>query len=293
LSSPENYSKGSLVERQIELQRASNQSASSHAEAFASHRRALTRLLVERAPASGEGRLCILGAGNGHDLDFPALARAYGELHLVDLDREALDAASARLPPEIRERLRLHAPVDLSGLLGRLEAWKRFEVTPDELMAFPDVVSRGVAATLQGPFDVVASTCLLTQMQLAVVETLSDSHRLFEAVRQFLNLAHLRTLIRLTAPAGHALLVSDLVSDQTYPLSELDPEGDHLDLLPELLRTGNLIYAVNPELIALTAREDPFLARFATLSPPLGAWLWMNGNERRFLVYALELTRRA
>ncbi len=217
----------------------------------------------------------------------------YGEIHLVDLDRDALHAASERQEPGVRERLRLHAPVDLSGMLGRLEAWKRFEVTPDELMAFPDAVARGVAGTLPGPFDVVASTCLLTQMQLAVVETLTDRHRLFEAARQFLNLAHLRTLVRLAAPAGRALLVSDLVSDQTYPLAELEPEGDKLGLLPELSRTGNLIYAVNPELLALTARDDPFLARYATLSPPLAAWLWLNGNERRFLVYALELTRRA
>jgi hypothetical protein len=235
----------------------------------------------------------VLGAGNGHDLDFPALARAYGEIHLVDLDRDALVSASERQESQVRERLRLHAPVDLSGMLARLDAWKRMEVTPHELMAFPDSVSQGVAAALPGPFEVVASTCLLSQMQLAVVETLSDRHRLFEAVRQFLNLAHLRTLIRLISPGGRALLVSDLVSNQTYPLAELDPDGEHLGLLPELIRTGNLIYAVNPELMALTAREDPFLARSATLSPPIAAWLWLNGDERRFLVYALELTRRA
>jgi hypothetical protein len=250
-------------------------------------------LLVERAPASGAGRLCVLGAGNGYELDFTELARVYGEIHLVDLDREALVAASERQVPEVRERLRLHAPIDLSGMLERLEAWKRFEVTPDELLSFPDQVSRRIAGALPAPFDVVTSTCLLTQMQLAVVETLTDRHRLFEAVRQFLNLAHLRTLTRLTAPTGRALLVSDLVSDLTYPLGTLDPDADHLGVLPELLRTGNLIYAVNPELIAWTAREDPFLARSSALSPPIAAWIWSNGGERRFLVYAMELTRRA
>jgi hypothetical protein len=292
LSSAEKYPKGPLVERQIELQRASNRSALPHAAAFASHRRTLTRLLVERAKAGATGRLCVLGAGNAYDLDFPALTRVFSEIHLVDLDRDALDATKARQEPEVRERLRLHAPLDLSGMLGRLDAWGRMEVTPDELMAFPNAASRSVAEALPGPFDVVASTCLLTQMQRALVETLSDRHRLFEALRQFLNLAHLRTLARLIAPDGRALLVSDLVSDVTYPLASLDPDGDHLGLLPDIVRSGNLIYAANPELLALTAREDPFLAKSAVLSKPLAGWIWLNGEERRFLVYALELTLR-
>jgi hypothetical protein len=292
LSSAENYSPGSLVERQIQLQRASNRSALPHSEAFSSHRRAQTALIVERARAGGSSRLCVLGAGNAYDLDLPELLRAFGEVHLVDLDLEALEAARERVGPSDRERVRLHAPVDLSGMLGRLEAWRRMEVTPEELMAFPNAASRRISESLPGPFDVVASTCLLTQMQRALVETLSDRHRLFEALRQFLNLTHLRTLARLLTPEGRALLVSDLVSDVTYPLGPLDPAGDHLALLPEIVRSGNLIYAANPELLALTAREDPFLARSAALSNAVAAWIWQNGDERRFLVYALELTLR-
>ncbi len=275
------------------MHRASNRSALPYSESFSSHRRAQTALLVERARADGTSRLCVLGAGNAYDLDLPALARAFGEIHLVDLDRDALEAARDRLDPADRERLRLHAPVDLSFMLARLEAWKRMEVTPEELMAFPNAASRGIAEALPGPFDVVASTCLLTQMQRALVETLSDRHRLFEALRQFLNLAHLRTLARLLAPEGRALLVSDLVSDATYPLGSLDPSGDYLGLLPEVIRSGNVIYAANPELLALTVREDPFLARGAVLSKAVAAWIWMNGDERRFLVYALELTLRS
>jgi hypothetical protein len=51
--------------------------------------------------------------------------------------------------------------------------------------------------------------------------------------------------------------------------------------------------AVHPELLAWTIREDPILQRMARLSPPIDAWLWQNGAERRFLVCALELTRIA
>lgn len=292
MPSAEKDSEKTLLESQIEQHRRSNQSALPYSDAFASHRRALTRLIVERAPSGKVGRLCVLGAGNAYDLDFSELGPAFAEIHLVDLDREALEATRERQSVEVRDKLRLHAPLDLSGMLGRLEAWRQMQVTPQELMAFPNAVSRGIAEALPCPFDVVASTCLLTQLQRALVETLTDRHRLFEALRQFLNLAHLRTLVRLTAPEGRALLVTDVVSNDTYPLDALDLEGDKRELLVEVVRSGNLIYAAHPELLRLTAREDPFLARSATVSEPIAAWLWQNGPARRFLVYALELGLR-
>jgi hypothetical protein len=53
-----------------------------------------------------------------------------------------------------------------------------------------------------------------------------------------------------------------------------------------------VIHSTNPELIRVTAREDPYLARHAELLPLQHAWLWHNGPARTFLVYALELRRR-
>ena len=77
---------GAAVAEQI----ASNQSALGHEASFAEHRARLTREIAERAPASGRGRLCLLGAGNANDVDLELLAKRFAEVHLVDLDRDAV-----------------------------------------------------------------------------------------------------------------------------------------------------------------------------------------------------------
>ena len=252
----------------------------------------MTALATAGVSAADGSRLCVLGAGNCYDLDLPRLTAVYREVHLADIDREALDAARDRQPPEVREKLVCHGPLDLSGVLGEIERWKRLEVTLQELVAAPEAASARVASALPGPFDVVVSACLLTQLQLAALNILSDRHRLFAAVRQTVSLIHLRTLVRLLAPGGRALLVTDLTSNVTYPLQRVDPKADMLALMRALVRNGNVIYAAHPELLSTAFREDPFASRLATLGEPSEAWLWNNGPERVFLVYAMTITRR-
>src|SRR5262245_46170533 len=89
----------------------SNESATGHETFFAEHRARVTREIAERAPASAGGRLCLLGAGNANDVDLDALAAHFAEIHLVDLDPDAVARAIARVPPPQRGRLVPHAPL--------------------------------------------------------------------------------------------------------------------------------------------------------------------------------------
>jgi hypothetical protein len=281
----------SSVAAQIQEQKESNSSAIPHFDAFAGHRARLTEVALAGSTAEAKHRLCVLGAGNCYDLDLARLAAVYREIHLVDIDPGALLRAQGRVALPLRDRIFRHAPVDLSGLFDKLEDWKSFRVKPEDLLEHPDRASKQLAERLPGPFDFVLSACVLSQMQLAILNVLSSEHRLFEAVRQLLNLTHLRTLARLVSGEGRAVLATDVVSDETYPLEQLDPEADMRALLAQLVRAGNAVYAVAPELLAWTAREDPMLRRTITMSAPTDAWLWQNGPERAFLVYAIELRR--
>ena len=58
-------------------------------DAFSGHREKVSAILGAGADPC-PGRLCVLGAGNCNDLDLAALLRAHREVHLVDLDAEAL-----------------------------------------------------------------------------------------------------------------------------------------------------------------------------------------------------------
>jgi hypothetical protein len=88
-------------------------------EPFAEHRRCLTAALARGATA-GRTRLCVLGAGNGNDLDLTALLSAHREVHLADIDDEALARGAERQGVARHPRLHLHGGVELTATLGLL-----------------------------------------------------------------------------------------------------------------------------------------------------------------------------
>lgn len=274
-------------------QEAANLSGLGHEAAFASHRARLTAEILQRAPSGGRGRLCLLGAGNGNDVDLQALTAAFAEVHLVDIDAAAVARARERVPegPAGQGRLVAHAPVDLSGILDRLEAWVR---KPPELAALgaevPAAVAR-VAARLPGPFDVVVSCCLLTQLQLVLLRVVGDANPRFPELRGMVNAIHVRVLAALLGRGAdaRALLVTDMTSSDTYPLDELDPDADLRAVMDHLVHVGNLVHAAHPGLLSAEIRRDPALKAELSVRHPVGPWLWRNGPARTYLVYALEI----
>lgn len=280
----------SRVDQQFEDQRASNASGLPHFEDFRSHRERLTQLLLEGEPRADE-RLCVLGAGNAFDLELERLLARFAEVHLVDIDAAALGRARERVPNGPRSRLLAHAPLDLSGLFEHLERWGNLDITPQELVVAPANGAKRIAAALPGPFEVVASTCLLTQLQLALLQVLGDAHPLFVAVREFLTLTHLRTLAALTKSGGRALLITDLCDTSTLPSDRLRDDADLQALMNEMVATGRVIYAAHPGPLQLALDDDPVLKRAFAPAQLCRPWLWQNGPQRRFLVYALSLRR--
>ncbi len=276
---------------QASAQQLANLSALPHFESFAEHRRHLTRLVLAAAPPHSPRTLCVLGAGNCFDLDLEALTRCYERVHLVDIDVGALERANVRQDPATRARLVLHAPLDLSGFLDRIDRWARLEVTPEELMGHPAASAARLSEQLGGPFDVVLSACMLSQMQLSVLSVLGERHRLFDALRWTLDLTHFRTLAALTRPAGCALFATDVSTEQFHPLAALAPDVDYKALVQELSRTGAVFDFADPQRLTRLFSDDPVLR---SAFPPFevkDAWLWSNGPETKFLVYASELAR--
>jgi hypothetical protein len=258
-------------------------------ELYAAHRARLTDALVESArlaaEAAGPGRpmsLCVLGAGHCNDVDLPRLAERFGEIHLVDFDGPALARAVARQPEAVRPQLRRHV-VDLSGLPARrLGRWKRVPPGPSEIETAAGAALDAILAKLGGPYDVVASTCLLTQMAFALREQLGERHPALEAARFALMRTHLSTVVSLTAPGGVALFASDVVSSTTRPLAEPAPPRNLTDVLRDVVASGGAYFASNPELVA---------GLMAEVAPPelLEPWLWTGPLDRTYLVYALRL----
>jgi len=260
---------------------------------YAHHRGRLTDAIVETvgATAAPAGRLCLLGAGNCNDVDLARLAQRFQEIHLVDIDAAALARAASRQTPEARARLHRHGGVDLSGLSPRLAAWKKQPPTFADVEATAASGRDAILARLPGPFDVVASTCVLTQMAFKLTEVLGDDHLMIGPIRQDLIVAHLGTLLGLTAAGGAALFVCDLASSNFYPLAELPPERDLREVMTDIVDSEAFYQAANPTLIRRLLRRDDALRGRASEPELLDPWLWTGPLDRTYLVYALRLRR--
>jgi hypothetical protein len=259
---------------------------------FEGHRQRVTAEILALAPAGDDargGRLCLLGAGNGNDLDLDALTARFDEVHLVDIDPGALSRATGRQTPAARTKLRSHAPVDLSGLYQQLERRSR-------LPPIDEMVTTGTAEVIRqlpSEFDVVASCCVLSQMAWALQQLASPDGNPVPILEQALLRIHLRAVLHLVRPTGAALLVSDLTSSLFYPpLEELAP-GEDLRALTQNLAARRVAYAVcNPELVRRIIRHDAELAE-TCLGPTLGEpWLWTGPQGLTYLVYPSVLRRK-
>src|SRR5260370_39162212 len=198
---------------------------------YSSHRGKILEL-VRNASAGRGGRLCVLGAGNCNDLDLSSLAQQFSKIHLLDLDREALEGGVARQSFSQAGRVVLDALCDLK------------EASIDEL---------------GGYYDVVLSSGLLTQMFQTIEDRRLDENTELEVVLA-LRTHHLRLLFDLVAPGGAFVLSTDVVSTATAPELRNCPEALLSGRLAKLIEARNFVTGAHPSAIWKELTEQPEFA---------------------------------
>jgi hypothetical protein len=185
-----------------------------------------------------------------------------------------------------------HADRDLSGFLESLPAWRERAPSVDTLARIAPLAGARVAAQLPGPFDVVLSDCMLSQIAWTCFRALGEGPLLMD-VLDVMMAAHLRALVALTRRGGRCLFVTDVVSSETVSLPAPDAKVDAEAYLRQLDERHALFSGTSPALARVMLTQDPVLAREiedVTLGAP---WLWRVSQTRTVLVYALGFTRRA
>jgi hypothetical protein len=258
---------------------------------FSGHRDKVTTLLHG---AAGD-QLAVLGAGNCNDLDLGALAGRFRGIHLLDLDLDAVTRARARLPAPLAQQIVLHAPLDFSGAYDRLPGFRGKTLGAAQLNALPDeALGRALAGlpTLAGQVDTVLSACCLSQIMHSCYLALGR-HDQLEAIATALARVHVRLLLSLVRPGGQVLLVSDMVSTETYPLEEMWGTQSPTALMGQLERAGNFLSGTAPTFIRRLFTSDPVAATLVDGAPTsIEPWLWRMGPDLTFLVYAVVARRR-
>jgi hypothetical protein len=150
-----------------------------------------------------------------------------------------------------------------------------------------------VVAALPGPFEVVLSAGLLSQIMHGCRVAMGESHLHLEFVAKALVTGHLRAMARLLRPGGAGLLVTDTASSKTVPLAERWGKEPPLALLERLQQEDELLSGTTPGLLLRILTEDPVVTPLLAAPPQLiQPWLWTLGNLT-MMVYALVFKRRA
>jgi hypothetical protein len=242
----------------------------------AAHRQRIQELILAGSGERG-GRMCVLGAGNCNDLDLSILGRRFTEIHLADIDREALEAAVARQHPSDDARIVLHAPCDLSGILG-------IEKRPDDLLGR----IRAHSPELDGPYDLVLSTGLLTQMFQSAEDLGLPGPATLDLVLE-LRRQHLRLLFDLVRSGGAFILVTDVVSTASAP-DLRTCAAEHLDArLAQLIEARNFFTGANPAAIWKEITEDAELSRRTSVIESHDPWLWPVTASHDYLTWAMTV----
>lgn len=257
------------------------------------HRRQVTRLIRQAAP-SPSGTLCVLGAGPCNDLSLVDLLSVFETVQLVDIDADMLEQGVQRqkLPPVIlaQQRLQLCGGQDLVGIHQPLlesgaGASSQFDGT-----GFIEQARAAVWEAVPRAVDVIASTCLISQLISHVVETLGEAHPQFVPLVQTIRRRHIELMLDHLRPGGRGVLIFDFLSSETLPeLVRLS--GEPLKkVLSAAIDRGNFFHGLNPQILYhLFEKEFQDQLNGFWLSPP---WVW-NAEARCYAVTAFVFEKKS
>jgi hypothetical protein len=249
--------------------------------------------VTELATSVGSARsICILGAGNGSDVDLDGLARTFEQIDLVDLDGEAMARSYRQSTADVRSKLTLHGDVDLSGMIDRLDAWGDAFPEASELARHALGAAHAIVRRIGRSFDVTLSICVLSQLPIAFQRAWIMSGASWANLIGAIRAVHLATLAGLTRPGGTGVIVFDVLSSREVP--ELDEIGElSAEALEALVRDeasrGTWILRPDPHELAREL-SSPGLAALIREPRVAGPWLWDLGEARQ-VVYGIVFRR--
>ena len=260
--------------------------------AFEPHRKRVCKILRDLTPGPN-GRLCVLGSGRTTDLDLIELVKYYALIELYELDASITQQALVQRGFDGHPQVKAHEGVDVTRLA---EQWNLFRSSADEAILQTIVESSRQPTPDLEQYDVVASTCLLSQILKHAVDCLTNSGLAQSVIDEYLpgilgglRGQHLELLLDHTVSGGSAILITDLTSSEALP--EMLSNNANLDqLLSTKVMQGNHFHGLGPRLISAST-QSPQIANKLKKMQVSKPWVW-DSLETQYLCVAIRLVKR-
>lgn len=258
---------------------------------FATHRSRVLKRVRESASTYVGGTLCVLGAGNCNDLDLSQLWQTFAEIHLVDIDPEAINFGLGLQKFTNDSSIHVHAPCDITGIIQPLLSSLKTGEKPS-IDYLRTQICRSKVLPGVGPFDVVLSAGLLTQLFQSIHDARFDSSSTIQLILD-LRRQHIRTLLELAKNGGAVILITDVISTASAPHLPNVPSDQLDECLAELINSQNFFSGTNPVQIRRLLTEDPIIALAVEQVTFHEPWLWAVTEEHQYLTYSVSILKRS
>ena len=270
-----------------------NQRTRSLRDTYTDHRDRIMRLIEAGKRASGNNatRTAVLGAGNCNDIDLPWMTQQFDEVHLVDLDNEAINFGCSD-PSLVQNRIHRHCPIDVaSPLHDILESVLQTEAADQPTDIAADWIQQLQMPSQPLPIqacDVVVSVGLLSQLMLSIDRALAHlPPQTVLPLIQMVRREHFRRVLSMLRPAsedqpgGVAVFGFDFVSSDTASEIPETPDDKLEPLAVKLINQRNFFTGMNPGVLLQELKIIPDCKMLHIQSP----WRWTLG-PRQYLMMA-------
>lgn len=262
------------------------------------HRHNSTKLILS---TKRSGKILFLGAGNCNDIDLITMIHNFSEVHLLDLDKNALLKGLKRQNININD-VYLHIK-DITQIIDHYNKILRrsYIYQPDikravELLnrlQFPCIVQ------LKNNFDVVVSQCIISQITFPITLILNNNidRKFIETIQSFRDTLirnHLLEMLNFLKEDGYGIVITDVVSSEAIPeLRSIDNIKTLEDILYSCyFRPKSNYYGMNiagTNILRYIDEYDEFKKLIKLLTPThfeTVKWKWTFSNNKHYIVEA-------
>ncbi|MGB9804417.1 hypothetical protein [Desulfofundulus sp.] len=265
---------------------------------YETHRKKSTELILSRCSC---GKILIIGAGNCNDVDLTTLCEHFEQVHLLDIDEDALRHGLRQLGSTPPNNVFLHIE-DVTQILPAYQEMieKPYSSTIRRTMERLSSLSFPSLPYLKESFNIVVSQCLLSQLVHPAVELWRkelnpSTNKLLKNFVHALSASHLKEMASYLSKGNIGIVITDVVSsdDVGHPISEpqsileqcyFDQQSDFHG--SNLLGT-NLVAVYND-----FRKELSKIIRLEVHKPTLApSWKWIFSEAREYIVQAFVFQR--